>query len=172
MRRSARFLGLAFLAWFALPSSFLRAQVNIWTYHYDNARTGANTNETILTPANVNTNSFGKLFSYSVDGFIFAEPLYIANVAVTNAGVHNVVFVATENDTVYAFDADSNADTNATPLWQSSLLGPSETPVGTNDVGTTDVTPKIGITGTPVIDVTNGTLYVVAKSKLVSGGTT
>lgn len=163
---------LALSVCLASPSPSLQAQVNVWTYHNDNARTGANTNETILAPSNVNTNSFGKLFSYSVDGNIYAQPLYLANVAIPGQGTHNVVYVGTENDTVYAFDADGNA--GSTPLWQVSLLGDGESPVGSNEVypGTVDISPKIGITGTPVIDVTNGTLYVVSKSRLVSGGTT
>ncbi len=172
MSRIVRILPIVLLALLPLLSPHVQAQVNMWTFHNDNYRDGANTNETILTPANVNTNTFAKLFSDTVDGFVYAQPLYIANVAITNKGTHNVVFVATENDSLYAFDADSNAGTNSTPLWQDSLLGTSETALGTNDVGTTDITPKIGITGTPVIDVATGTLYVVSKSKLVSGGTT
>ncbi|HZV36515.1 MAG TPA: hypothetical protein VFB72_18200, partial [Verrucomicrobiae bacterium] len=172
MRYCARLLFVAVLAWMNSTSSQLSAQVNVWTYHNDNARTGANTNETILTTANVNTNSFGKLFSQSVDGYIFAQPLYIANVNVTNKGAHNVIFVATEGDTVYAFDADNNSGSNSAALWSHSLLGSGETTLTTGDVGTTDVQPQIGITGTPVIDTNSGTLYVVAKSKLVSGGTT
>lgn len=168
MSRIVRFLLIILSVSLILPSPRARAQVNVWTFHNDNFRDGANTNETILTPANVNTNTFSKLFSYSVDGFVYAQPLYIANVAITNKGTHNVVFVATENDSVYAFDADSNMPT----LWQAVLLGGGESALSNTDVGTTDIQPKIGITGTPVIDVATGTLYVVSKSKIVSGGTT
>ncbi len=103
---------------------------------------------------------------------IYAQPLYIAKVNLAGNSVHNVVFAATEHDSVYAFDADSNAGSNSTALWHRSLLGADETPLGTNEVQTTDITPEIGISGTPVIDVAAGTLYVVAKSKLVSGGVT
>ncbi len=148
------------------------AQVTVWTYHNDNSRDGANTNETILTPANVNSNSFGLLFTNAVDGYVYTQPLYIPNVVISGKGTHNVVFVSTENDTVYAFDADSNSGANSTPLWSTNLLGAGEIIVTTNDVSTGDITPKIGITGTPVIDVTAGTLFVVAKSRKVSGGAT
>ena len=162
------------------------AQVNVLTQHNDIARTGQNTNETILTPANVNSSNFGKLFSYTVDGYAYAQPLYFANLTMgagtPQAGtVHNVFFIETENDSVYAFDADSNGGANASPLWHVSLIdsahgaGSGEAPLPTpasanadNILSTNDIVPQIGITGTPVIDLSTNTMYVVAKSTISS----
>ena len=106
------------------------AQVNVLTAHNDIARTGQNLNETALTPSNVNATQFGKLFSHPVTSTIYAQPLYVSQVAIPGKGTHNVVYVATAGDTVYAFDADSNGGTNANPLWQVSLLT-NTTPAGT-----------------------------------------
>src|SRR5271170_1794414 len=131
------------------------AQVNVLTQHNDNARTGQNLNETILTPSNVNPNQFGKLFSQSTDGGILAQPLYVSRVAIPNNGTHNVVYVATVEDQVYAFDADTNGGSNANPLWQTNLLT-NTTPAGTFTVG-------YGVLGTPVIDLTSKAIYLVTS---------
>ncbi len=130
--------------------------VSVTTWHVDNNRSGLNAGEQSLTPANVTPQTFGKLFSYLVDGYAYAEPLLVSNVTI-GGKVHNVLYVATEHDSVYAFDAD-NYGTGA-PLWQVSVLQTGETPV-TNDP---DLQPYDGITSTPVIDPTTKTMYVVSK---------
>lgn len=140
-------------------------QVNVLTYHNDFARTGQNTNETILTPANVNMTTFGKIFSYPVDGQIYAQPLYVSGLAIPGQGIHNVVFVATMHDSVYAFDADSNTNANGGVLWQVSLGTSAVMP--NNDFGNRygpyhDIRPEVGIIGTPVIDLAAGTIYLSA----------
>ncbi len=150
-----------------ISSVSLPAQVNVLTYHNDNSRTGQNTNETALTPANVNTNTFGKIFSHTVDGDVYAQPLYVSGVAIPGQGTHNVVFVATQHDTVYAFDADSTSGPSSGLLW-STNLGISATTNGEffgtryNNGQYTDISPEVGITGTPVIDPVAGTIYVDA----------
>jgi uncharacterized protein (TIGR03437 family) len=132
---------------------------NVTTGNYGNSRTNANLSEAVLIPSNISPGSFGKLFSLSVDGQIYAQPLYMQNVAIPGHGTHNVVFVATMHNTVCAFDAD----VASTPLW-SANLGPSVPASNyTSDTGDyTDITPENGILGTPVIDETTGTLYAVA----------
>jgi len=135
--------------------------VNVTTYHYDTARTGQNLSETILTPSNVNSSSFGKLFVISVDGRVDAQPLYLTQISIPNHGTHNVLYVGTEHASVYGFDADSG-----TLLWQVSMLAAGETT--SDDHGCGQITPEIGITSTPVIDPKagpHGTIYVVAMSK-------
>jgi hypothetical protein len=139
----------------------LQAQVNVTTYHNDNARTGQNTQETILTPSNVNSGRFGKLFTVVVDGWVYAQPLYLSNVSI-GGGSHNVLYVATEHDTLYAIDAD-----NGTVYWHVSLIPSGGSTVNSGvDLGCGDLVPEIGITGTPVIDTSTGTIYLVAKAKL------
>jgi len=138
-----------------------RAQVNVTTYHYDNARTGQFTQETVLTPANVNSTQFGKLFTTAVDGWVYAQPLYLSNVPI-GGSTHNVLYVATEHDSLYAIDAD-----NGTVYWRLSLLPTGGTTVNSStDLNCTDLVPEVGVTGTPVIDANTGTIYLVAKSKV------
>jgi len=136
------------------------------TWHNDLARTGQDLQETILTPVNVNSNTFGKVFSYPVDGQIFGQPLFVYNVAIPNLGSFNVVYVVTENDSVYAFDANG---VQTTPLWQDSFINPSAgiTPIPCGDTGSNPCpfSSVIGITGTPVIDPSTGTMYLVAATK-------
>ncbi len=146
----------------------VNAQVSVTTYRNNLARTGENLAETTLTLANVNPAQFGKIFSRPVDGQIYAQPLYLPSVAIPGKGIHNVVFVATEHDSVYAFDADSNTGPNASPLWQVSLADAAsgESTPGVADVmNCTTIAPELGITGTPVIDPSTNTLYVVAMTK-------
>ncbi|MEA3149587.1 MAG: hypothetical protein QOD56_526, partial [Gammaproteobacteria bacterium] len=139
----------------------LHAQVSVTTFHNDNARTGQNLQETILTPANVNSSQFGKLFSVGVDGAVYAQPLYLPNVRV-GGGTHNVVYVATEHDSVYAVDADTGSI-----YWHLSLVPAGGSTVSSGaDLNCGDVTTEVGITGTPVIDAASDTLYVVAKVKV------
>ena len=129
--------------------------VNVLTQHNDLSRTGANTQETLLTTANVAT-SFGQLFTDSVDGEVYAQPLYVQNLSISN-GVHNVVFVCTESNSVYAFDADAPGVT----YWHTNF-GTAYSPSSCGDLS-----PYVGITSTPVIDLNSGTIYV--ECKLVSG---
>jgi outer membrane protein assembly factor BamB len=130
-------------------------------FHNDMARTGQNLTETILTHGNVNSSSFGKLLNVSVDGKVDAQPLYVSRVPVANQGMHSVIYAATEHGSVYAIDAG-----NGTVLWQVTLLAKGETP--SDDRSCSQVMPEIGITATPVIDLTagpNGIIYVLAMSK-------
>jgi hypothetical protein len=136
----------------------------VLTWHNDNDRTGRNLSESTLTLKNVNSGTFGKLFILSTDGLVDAEPLYAPNLTV-GGSTHNAVFVVSENDTVYAFDADSGSS-----LWQVTALESGESPSDNRGCG--QVTPEIGITSTPVIDLSSGphgTIYLVAMSKDSSG---
>ncbi|MGA9797564.1 MAG: IPT/TIG domain-containing protein [Terriglobales bacterium] len=155
------------------------AQVSVLTQHNDISRTGQNLNETVLNTSNVNVGGFGKLFWRTVDGMIYAQPLYVPGLNIQGK-TRNVVYVATQHNSVYAFDADD--PTQATPLWQVNL----GTPVPSQDIcivsGDTnpgdcpylDINPEVGITSTPVIDPLAGTagiIYVVAKTKRTSDST-
>jgi hypothetical protein len=138
---------------------------SVFTNHNDNQRTGQNTKEYALTPATVSTTTFGKLFSCTLDspGYVYAQPLYVANLTMNDGKTHNVVFVATESEWVYALDADSSS---CQQFWKKNMLAAGETTVPPADTGETgDLTPEIGITSTPVIDTNSGTIYVCAKSK-------
>jgi hypothetical protein len=142
-----------------LFSKILSAQVAVSTYHYDSGRTGANTNEAVLTPGNVSVNSFGKLFSYAFNNapLVYAQPLYMPNVSI-GGQLHNVLYIATELDTVLALDADQQQT-----LWQADLAANvGGTPVDTSSNGPIPyggyMGDQIGICGTPVIDPATATL--------------
>lgn len=152
----------------------------VTTYHNDLSRDGTNTHEFALNTSNVSTRTFGKLFSCSVDGAIYAQPLWVAQLNISGAK-HNAVIVATQHDSVYAFDADANANP-CVPLWRVSLIdsghggtaGESTVPSGPGGFvgsGFGDITPEAGVTGTPVIDSATNTLYVVSKSVIAAGPT-
>src|SRR5438046_412905 len=147
-----------------LEARLAPANVPVLSGHYDGLLSGANTQETVLTPANVNPSNFGDLFNYAIDGYAYAQPLYVPNLAI-GGGTHNVVFAATEHDSVYAFDADGGGQ-----LWQRSFINPAAgvTTVPQPDVISGDIVPEIGITGTPVIG--GNTMFVVVKTREVLGG--
>ncbi|MGC1606025.1 MAG: chitobiase/beta-hexosaminidase C-terminal domain-containing protein, partial [Candidatus Acidiferrum sp.] len=164
--QEARFLcRTIFLAFLSLAGAVTcLGQTNVLTYHNDNGRTGQNLNEVVLTPANVNYTNFGNVGFMAVDGLVDGQPLYVANLII-GGSAHNVIFIVTENDSVYAFDADS-----FTQLWHTSVLGLNET--ASDNRGCSQVTPEIGITSTPVIDPSagaHGTIFVVAMSKDSNG---
>src|ERR1700733_11660485 len=165
-----------------LENRLLLTSTPVTQYHVNLQSTGVNSTETLLTPASVNTNQFSKEFSTPVDGQVYAEPLYVPNLNITTGnqqGVHDVAFVATEHDSLYAIDSHGG-----NVLWSISFLSANGTvtainPLGaraTNpgqapaDTGTTDTSPEVGITATPVIDLANNFIYVVAKSKQTIGG--
>ncbi|HEY1945405.1 MAG TPA: hypothetical protein VGG97_00245 [Bryobacteraceae bacterium] len=143
---------------------FQPVQAQVTTSQYDNARTGATLQEKILNPRNVNPKEFGKLFALHVDGDVYAQPLYLPNLAIPGAGVHDTVFAATEHDSVYAFDA---AGKPAKPLWRVSFIDgrTGVTTVPVTSAGCPFISPEVGITSTPVIDPHSGTLYVLARTK-------
>lgn len=137
---------------------------DVLTMHNNPARTGENTNESMLTPANVNPSTFHKIVGYGVDGQVYAQPLLVSDFSI-GGGTHNVLYVATEHDDVYAFDAD---DATGTPYWSESLLAPGQSPASSSDYS--GIAPEIGITGTPVIDRGNNTLYVVTMAYVSGAG--
>lgn len=135
----------------------------VLTWHNDNARTGQNLQETILTTSLVNSKSFGKVFSYSFQGQAYAQPLYVPNVSIPGQGTHNVVYLVTEHDQLYAFDGDGIA---SQPFWQVSFINPAKgiTTVSTKRSSCDSLKPEVGITATPVIDPASGTLYVSVET--------
>ncbi len=149
-------------------ASLAAAQVSVTTQHNDNSRTGQNISETYLTPSNVTSKYFGKLFTQNVDGLVVAQPLYMPGVVIPGAGTHNVVYVVTQHDSVFAFDADNNHGSNSLPLWTTSFIDPDAgiTTESSTDEGCGPQTgfTEFGIMGTPVIDPSTNTLYVVAKT--------
>ncbi len=146
-----------------LIASCVAAQVSVPTQHNNNNRTGENHQEIWLNTTTVNVSNFGRRFALPVDGNIYAQPLYVANLAIGGAE-RNVLYVATEHNTVYAFDAD---DSKGTILWQKNLGGsvPSQDVCAASGCFYEDITPEIGITSTPAIDVSKHVIYVVAKNK-------
>ena len=139
---------------------------SVTTSQYDNARSGANRVETILTPRNVNVRHFGKLFTLKVDGDVYAQPLFLAGLEIPGKGRHDVLLIATEHDSVYAFDAYGHP---AVPLWRVNFLSRGVTTVPEDDVECPFIAPEVGITSTPVIDADTGTLYVLARTKDSTG---
>lgn len=156
MKSSARTVALLFLL---LLSASVFSQVDVLTRSYNNARTGANLNETVLNTTNVNAVKFGKLYARNCIGQIYCQPLVVNGVAIPKVGTRNLVIVATEADNVYAWDATSA--TVATPYWAVNLATPMPSTYLPN--GYNNIAPNIGITGTPVIDKPNNLLYVVSK---------
>ena len=156
-------IGACVVAALLVPAG-AQAQINILTNRYDQQRSGANLKETKLTAANVSVNQFGKLYSYPVEGAVYAQPLYVTGITVQGS-VRNVLYVATMNDKVYAFDADS---ASPTPLWTTDFTNPpSVTPVPITDIvpANLNIVGNVGIQSTPVIDRTTDTLYLVARTK-------
>lgn len=171
---ASSYCALALLLLVISPGRLSYAQaptpVPVLTWRYDLTHAGQNTDETLLTPANVNGASFGKLFSLGVDSTTYAQPLYVPALKMNDGLVHNVLFVATGNDSVYAFDADSNGGANAKPIWKITLLdsahgaGAGATVIPWQDTGSPDI-GLIGVTGTPTIDPATDTIYLVAATK-------
>jgi hypothetical protein len=164
MRDSSRVLAVCVALVSVVLSLPSLAQVSVLTHHNDNARTGQNLSEPYLTRAVVNTKQFGELFTQAVDGMVVAQPLYVPNLQI-NGVTHNVVFVVTLHDGIFAFDADSNTGNNAEPLWYKSLIDPPKvTTVPIADQGCRPGFTEVGIVGTPVIDPSTNTMYLVAKT--------
>src|SRR5437868_10146935 len=146
--------------------------VNVLTSHNDLARDGLNAGETMLTPSNVGSGTFGELLSYPVQGQVYAQPLYVSNLAIPGKGTHNVILVATQNNDVYALDANSNAGASAGVLWHVNLGLAAAMPntfFGNRYGNYHDINPQVGITSTPVIDLATNTMYLDAFTNDVAG---
>src|SRR5436305_6185204 len=165
MNRLLRSSVLFFLFQTICSSSY--TQVNIATQHYNNDRTGWNNKETILNKSNVKAGSFGKLFAYPVDDQVYAQPLIIQNVNIPSVGIKNILYIATVNNSVYAFDADSFQNQ---PYWKKNFTPTNSRTITAADVQGgwctvyNNITNNIGIIGTPVIDTTTNTIYFVSRS--------
>ena len=178
MRTQISFFQLCLLTLIAsLVTSGVMAE-SVLTYHNDNARTGANTNESQLTLANVNTNTFGLLLKYPVDAFVYGQPLFVQGVEIPRKGKYDVVYVVTENDSVYAFDANGNSSSDSGQLWHVSL-GEGVDVVTNHEFGNRyhngvlqDMLPRVGITCTPVIDTASGTIYTLALNRVATASST
>ncbi|HEX3134387.1 MAG TPA: hypothetical protein VHX44_12485, partial [Planctomycetota bacterium] len=158
--------------WFALLFTIMALTmpvaapaVDILTQHNDINRTGATITETILNTTNVNQNQFGRVFRMQVNGQVYAQPLYVSSLNLGGQGIHDVVIIATENNYIYCFDAANPGAGNGTIYWSRSL----GTAADNGNGGCGDLTPRVGITSTPVIDKTAGTVYLVSKTN--NGGT-
>ena len=161
-RRSLAIL-IALTAAFGIGAGSTQAKpLAVLTQHNDNARTGDNLQETLLNTSNVSPKTFGKLGTLSVDGYLYAQPLYVQNVRVPGKGLHNVVYLATAHNSVYAFDADNLQAKQ--PLWKVNL-GPSVPAAEVYTTKWTDMRIEIGITSTPVIDPSTNTIFVEARLK-------
>ena len=165
LRRAAALTSILLYA-----AGWVSGQSAVTTHHYDNTRTGADLTETALNTSNVNPQQFGMLFHWPVDASVYAQPLYVPSVAIPGKGTHNVVYIVTMNDSVYAFDADSNAGANSAPLWSVNYTNPTAgiTAVPASDVqlaDETDISGNIGIEGTPVINPGTSAMYFVARTK-------
>jgi hypothetical protein len=156
----------------ATQTATVTPAVDVLTFRNDVSRTGLQPAETVLTPANVNATNFGKVFTFTTDGYTYAQPLFVSNYTMSDGKSHNVLFIANETGTMYAFDADNN-NPSAGYLWKSSIVPTTEQVVAYADYyGCTNPYPNAGIIGTPTIDRALGVMYVIGKTKLVSGSTT
>src|SRR5256885_4754047 len=155
--------------WIAIQTALATAaSAQVTTSQYDNSRTGATLNEKVLAPESVNAREFGKLGAFKVDGAVYAQPLFLPNVDIPGKGTHDVLYVATEHDSVYAFDAQHPGDP---PLWHVTFIDKTRgvTVPSEDDVQCPFIRPEVGITSTPVIDLPSGTLYVLARTKIRHG---